>query len=137
MTGYISASEAPDPSGHYSQAAQSGQLLFISGQLPIAQDRKAVANDHGDFQEQSRRAIVNMLAVLKTFGGDKEDLVKVTAYIVNAENWSLFNQTYAELMGAARPARSVVPVPKLHLGYLVEVEGIAVIADIQNRAEPV
>jgi enamine deaminase RidA (YjgF/YER057c/UK114 family) len=49
----------------------------------------------------------------------------VTAYLVGVENWPRFNAIYAEVMGAARPARSVVPVPELHHGYLVEIDAIA------------
>lgn len=50
----------------------------------------------------------------------------LTAYIVGVVNWPAFNKVYAELMGDARPARTVVPVPELHHGYLVEVDAIGV-----------
>jgi len=50
----------------------------------------------------------------------------MTAYIVGVENWPAFNRIYAEVFGDAKPARTVVPVPELHHGYLVEVEAIAV-----------
>ncbi len=54
------------------------------------------------------------------------DVVKVTAYIVDVSNWPLFNSIYAEEMGLAKPARTVVPVAELHYGYLVEMDAIAV-----------
>ena len=50
----------------------------------------------------------------------------MTAYIAGVENWPAFNRIYAEVFGEAKPARTVVPVPELHHGYLVEVEAIAV-----------
>jgi enamine deaminase RidA (YjgF/YER057c/UK114 family) len=68
-----------------------------------------------------------MLAVLEAAGGTPSDLVRVTAYIVGVVNWPGFNQVYATRLGEARPARTVVPVPELHYGYLVEVDAIAVL----------
>ncbi|MDP9416177.1 MAG: RidA family protein, partial [Pseudomonadota bacterium] len=62
-------------------------------------------------------------------GGSADTVLRVTAYIVGIENWSAFNRIFAELFGDARPARAVVPVPELHHGYLVEVDGIAVRAN--------
>ena len=52
-------------------------------------------------------------------------MLKVTAYIVSAENWPLFNQVFAEAFGDHKPSRSVVPVPELHHGYLIEIDGVA------------
>lgn len=77
------------------------------------------------FREQARQAVSNMLAVLVGAGGSPRNLVKVTAYIVGIENWSVFNLVYGELLGEVRPARSIVPVGELHFGYLVELEAIA------------
>jgi 2-iminobutanoate/2-iminopropanoate deaminase len=51
----------------------------------------------------------------------------VTAFIVGVANWPAFNSTYAEMMGPARPARSVVPAPELHHGYLIEIEAVAAV----------
>jgi 2-iminobutanoate/2-iminopropanoate deaminase len=49
----------------------------------------------------------------------------MTVYIVGIENWPAFDSLYAEALGSAKPARSVVPVPELHHGYLIEIEAIA------------
>lgn len=114
---------APAPAGHYSQAMRSGDDLYISGQLPIRAD-KAPLPDMG-FETQVRQAITNMLAILAAAGGKPEDLCRVTAYIVGVENWPEFNRIYADMLGDARPARTVVPVPQLHYGFLVEVDAIA------------
>jgi enamine deaminase RidA (YjgF/YER057c/UK114 family) len=67
-----------------------------------------------------------MLTALRSAGAEPSDILKVTAYIVGVDNWPRFNAVYAEVMGAARPARTVVPVPELHYGYLVEVDAVAV-----------
>lgn len=114
---------APAPAGHYAQAMRSGDDLYISGQLPIRAD-KAPLPDMG-FETQARQAIANMLAILEAAGGKPEDLCRVTAYIVGVENWPEFNRIYGSMLGDARPARTVVPVPQLHYGFLVEVDAIA------------
>jgi len=66
-----------------------------------------------------------MLAVLRAAGAGPHDILKVTVYIAGVELWPRFNAVYAQVMGEAKPARSVVPVPELHYGYLVEVDAIA------------
>ncbi len=114
---------APAPAGHYSQAMRSGNDLYISGQLPIRADKAALPDM--SFETQVRQALANVLAILEAAGGQPSDLLRVTAYIVGVENWPEFNRIYADILGNARPARTVVPVPELHYGFLVEVDAIA------------
>lgn len=120
----VSTARAPAPGGHYSQAIVHGDHIFISGQLPIGPEGGR-PEDAGNFEAQARNALENLLSVLAAAGGTPGTLVKVTAYIVGIENWPVFNRVYAQMLGAARPARSIVPVPALHYGYLVEVDAIA------------
>jgi reactive intermediate/imine deaminase len=121
----IITDEAPRPAGHYVQAKRAGDHLYISGQLPIRADGAPLPDD--GFETQVAQAIDNMLAILKAAGGQPADLARVTAYIVGVGNWPRFNAVYAEKLGDARPARTVVPVPELHYGYLVEIDAVAVI----------
>ena len=123
----IETGNAPAPAGAYSQAVRAGQTLYISGQLPIRAD-KAPLQDMS-FAEQAHQAIANMLAILEAAGGSTADLVRVTAYIVAVENWPEFNRVYGDILGDARPARTVVPVAELHYGYLVEIDAIATLPD--------
>ncbi|WDF71780.1 RidA family protein [Novosphingobium sp. KACC 22771] len=119
----ILTDQAPAPAGHYAQAIRAGDMLYVSGQLPIRAD-KAPLEDMS-FAAQARQAIANMLAIVEAAGGNPADLCRVTAYIVGVENWPEFNRVYAEMLGEARPARTVVPVPELHYGYLVEIDAVA------------
>ena len=114
---------APKPAGHYAQACCLGDLVFISGQLPVNLEGKALADK--SFEDQVRQTLANLLSVVKAAGSAPDRVLKVTAFIVGVENWPAFNAIYAEIFGAARPARSVVPVPSLHHGCLVELEAIA------------
>jgi 2-iminobutanoate/2-iminopropanoate deaminase len=114
---------APPPAGHYSPAVAYGGLIYVSGQLGVRPDGGHTAEL--PFEDQARQALANLIAVLAAAGTSPRHLVKVTAYIVGVENWPAFNAIYARVMGEARPARSVVPVPELHYGYLVEIDAIA------------
>lgn len=119
----IQPESLPVPKGHYSPSVAYENLLFISGQLPVRRD-------HGlppePFADQVRRALGNLLLILRAAGGEPSDLLKVTVYLVGVHHWDAFNAIYAEILGDVRPARSVVPVPELHFGCLVEIEAIAV-----------
>ncbi len=116
--------EAPRPLGHYSQAVRGGGLIHISGQLPITSSG-VPDNQSASFDTQARLVLRNFLAILDAAGAKKQDVLKVTAYVVSAENWPKFNQAFAEAFGDHRPSRSVVPVPELHHGYLIEIDGVA------------
>ena len=120
----ISTEEAPKPAGHYAQACAYKELIFVSGQLPVSLEGKARADL--SFEDQVRLALSNLLSILNEAESDAEHVLKVTAFIVGVERWPQFNGLYAEIFGAARPARSVVPVPSLHHGCLIELEAIAV-----------
>jgi 2-iminobutanoate/2-iminopropanoate deaminase len=109
---------------HYSPAVKHGGLVYISGQLPVGPN--GVHDSEISFASQVRQVLENLLGVLQANGADGFDnLLKVTAYIVGGAYWAEFNQVYAEVLGDARPARTVVPVTELHYGYLVEVDAIA------------
>ncbi|RDJ26760.1 RidA family protein [Bosea caraganae] len=120
----ILSPDVPAPAGHYAQAVGYKDLVFVSGQLAPRPDGSHTAEE--PFAVQARQALDNLLAILRAGGCGPQDVVKVTAYLVGAGNWPEFNRIYAEAFGAHKPARSVVPVPELHYGYLIEIEAIAV-----------
>ena len=121
------------PGGHYSHATRFGDLVFTSGQLGIRPDSSHTADL--PFEEQARQALANMIGAVRAAGAEASGIVKVTAYIVGVENWPRFNAVYAEVMGEHRPARTVVPVPDLHYGYLVEVDAVAACALAQGSGQ--
>ena len=123
VTGILT-DRAPKPAGHYTQAVVSGAHVFVSGQLPIRPDGRPLDDD--GFEAQARQAIQNMLEIVRAAGSSPQQIVKVTAYIVGIANWARFNAVYASMLPDACPARSVVPVPELHYGYLVEIDAVAV-----------
>jgi len=112
------------PGGHYSHATRAGDFVFTAGQLGMRPDGSHTAGLR--FEEQVRQSMANLFAALRAGDADKADILKVTVYIVGVENWPRFDAIYAEMMGEWRPARTVVPVPELHYGYLIEIDAVAV-----------
>ncbi|MDP3768058.1 MAG: RidA family protein [Dehalococcoidia bacterium] len=129
---------APDdlarPGGHYSHTVRSGDLVFTAGQLGVRPDGSHTADLR--FEDQMRQTMTNMFAALRVGDAEAANILKVTAYIVGVENWPRFNAVYGEMMGEARPARTVVPVPELHHGYLIEIDAIAVRGAATTPREP-
>lgn len=113
----------PKPKGHYAPAIKHDGLIYISGQLPVRPD--GTHQSEASFEAQTKAALDNLFATLHAFNSDPRRLLKITAYIVGIENWPRFDAIYAAAMGDALPARSVVPVPELHYGYLIEIDAIA------------
>ena len=111
------------PRAHYVPALGYGGLVFTSGQLPFFNDGSP-AGDRS-FDDQTRQALANLDRVLTAAGTSRERVLHVTAYLVGIDHWDAFNAIYAEFFGDWRPTRTVVPVPNLHFGYLLEVEAVA------------
>lgn len=121
----IKTDKAAPAGGHYVQATVFQEQIYISGQLPVTAEGKHTF--HESFEVQARQAMKNLLAVLEAAGGNPAHLLKVTVYLVGVVHWPAFNVIYAEMLGDSKPARSVVPVPELHHGYLIEIDAIAVL----------
>jgi 2-iminobutanoate/2-iminopropanoate deaminase len=119
----INAPELPVPAGHYSHATRAGNLVCISGQLPIRPD----GTHTGDlpFSIQAEQALGNLRAVLQAAGAGFKDVIEVTVYLVGVDHWKAFNDIYARHFGEWKPARAVVPVDALHYGYLLEISARA------------
>lgn len=111
------------PRGHYSHVATGLGLVFVSGQLPLSAQGEPRADL--PLAEQAALALRNAEAALAAGGCGWQDVLKVTVYLAGVEHWPAFDATYREVLGDARPARAVVPVPALHYGVLVEVEAVA------------
>lgn len=120
----INTPNAPQPAGHYSQATVNNGLVFVAGQLSI--DPKTGEKKLGSIEEQTEQALSNVHAILQAAGSDWERVLKMNISIADIELWEAFNKTYARVLGENRPARAVIPCGKLHHGFLIEIEAIAV-----------
>lgn len=124
MINYVHTDGAPAPRGHYAQGITFGELIFVSGQLPISPD--GTAGEKGDIESQARQVLDNVSAVLSAAGSGLDKVLKATVYISDIQNWTIVDQVYKEYFGKHTPARAVVPTRELHFGYQIEMEVIAV-----------
>jgi len=123
----ITTDNAPAAAGHYSQAVVHGGLVYVAGQLPLVPgDPKRRLES---FEEQAEQVIANVIAIIEASGSSADRILKATVYIADIAHWPAFNAVYARRLGAHRPARTVVPVPALHYGYLVEMDAIAALRE--------
>jgi 2-iminobutanoate/2-iminopropanoate deaminase len=116
--------EAPPPGGHYSQAVVHGDVVYVSGQLPIEPGSGRHLDDE-PIELQVKQALANLAAILRASGSDVDHVLKVTVYVADIGLWARVNAVYAEFFGAHRPARAVVPTGPLHFGLQVEIDAIA------------
>lgn len=122
----ISSDRAPTALGPYSQAVRAGQLLFCSGQLPL--DGKGRLLD-GDIKALAGQIFDNLDAVLQAAGGDTRNIVKLTIYLLDLDDFAEVNQVMRERFSEPYPARATVAVAGLPLGARMEVEAVAVLDD--------
>ena len=116
----------PPSHAHYVPALGYNGLVFCSGQLPRLADGTHAA-DRG-FEEQVRLTLENLDRVLALGGTSRNRVLHVTAFLVGIDHWDAFNAVFADFFGDWRPTRTVVPVPDLHFGYLVEIDAVAAAA---------
>jgi len=119
----VSTGDAPTPAGHYAQGVVHGGLVFVSGQLPVDARGEIVGID--DIEAQTRQTLRNVEAILRAAGSGLDRLVSVTIYITGRRHWAEVNRVYAELLGAHRPARAVIPVPEIKPGCCIEIQAVA------------
>lgn len=119
----VNSLSAPTAIGPYSQAIDTGDFVFCSGQVPI--DPKTGELVTGDITVQTDRVLDNLGAVLEAAGCSFGDVVKTTIYLVDLGDFQAVNATYAKRFNAAPPARATVQVAALPKGARVEIDAIA------------
>jgi 2-iminobutanoate/2-iminopropanoate deaminase len=119
----ITTGRAPQAIGPYSQAIRSGDLLFLSGQIPL--DPATGEMVGGGIEAEVRRVLDNIGAVLEASGVGFGDVVRTTVFLVDLADFQAMNAVYARAFGEARPARSTVQVAALPRGARVEIDVIA------------
>lgn len=122
MARIISTDDAPAAVGPYSQAVEAGGFIFCSGQVPLTPAGDLVA---GTVAEETHRCLTNLSSVLAAAGASPADVVKVTAFLTDMNDFAEFNRAYEEFFGDSKPARATVGVAALPKGARVEVECIA------------
>ena len=119
----IHTPNAPAAIGPYSQAVQAGNLLFVSGQIPVDPATGAFAGS--DIATQTRQSLTNVKNILEAAGFCLADVVKTTVLLADIADFAAMNAVYAEYFVENKPARAAFAVKDLPKGALVEIEAIA------------
>lgn len=122
----VICTNAPEAVGPYSQAIKTGDLLFMSGQLPL--DPASGELDAPDVEGQARRVLENMTRILECVGAGTGNVVRTTVFLVNLHDFELVNEIYAEFFPFCPPARTTVEVSNLPKGAMVCMDAIASLA---------
>ena len=118
----IHSDAAPAAIGTYSQAVQSRQLVFLSGQIPLRPADMTIVD--GDFAARARQVFTNLGAVAKAAGGDLNDIVKLTIFLTDLNDFATVNAVMEEFFEQPYPARAAVGVSALPKGVDVEADAI-------------
>jgi 2-iminobutanoate/2-iminopropanoate deaminase len=121
----IKTNAAPGAVGPYVQGVRAGRLLFVSGQ--VALDPATGVLVAGGIEDQTRRVMDNLAAILEAGGSGLERVVKATVYLTDLELFEAMNRVYASFFPGERPARVCVEVSRLPRNSLVEIDAIATV----------
>lgn len=119
----ISSSDAPKAIGPYSQAIRAGDLLFLSGQIPLDPATGNIVE--GDITAQTERVLQNISAVLKAAGASFANVVRTTVFLADMNEFAAMNAVYGKFVVDPPPARSTVQVARLPRDVRVEIDVIA------------
>lgn len=121
----IATALAPAAIGPYSQGIRAGNLLFVSGQIPIDPATGALI-EAKDIQSQTRRVLQNLQEILASGGGTLDNVVRTTVFLKNMSEFVEMNAVYGEFFRESPPARATVEVARLPRDVSVEIDCIAV-----------
>ena len=118
----ISTDNAPQAIGPYSQAVKTGNLIFISGQIPL--DPKTGDIVDGTIEDQANQVLENIKSICEAAGHGLEDIVKITIFLTDLGNFATVNEVMKKYFKEPYPARATVEISGLPLGVEVEIEAI-------------
>ena len=121
----VLAAAAPQAIGPYSPAIRAGNLLFLSGQIPIDPATGTLVD--GGISAQTERVMRNIGALLEAAGAGFQHVVRTTVFLADMNEFAAMNECYAKFVSAPAPARSTVEVARLPRDVRVEIDAIAVL----------
>lgn len=130
MKKIITTDRAPKAIGPYSQAMNANGFIFTAGQIGLDPNSGEMVS--GGIQEQTRRTLMNLQAVLLAAGSDLPQVVKTTVFLQTMDDFAVMNNIYSEFFPSQPPARSAIQAAGLPKGALVEIEAVAIHPD-DNR----
>ena len=125
QTEIIFTEDAPRAIGTYSQAVKVGNIVYLSGQIPLVP--KTMELIEGDKKNQIKRVFMNLAAVAKASGGSLSDITKLNIYLTDLSDFPLINEIMPEYFSEPYPARAVVGVASLPKGATIEMDAVMMI----------
>ena len=122
----ISTESAPAAIGPYSQAVKVGDIVYLSGQIPLDHETMQIVD--GGFVEQAKQVLKNLDAVAQASGGSLNDAVKLTVYVTDLADFAQLNDIMADVLTQPYPARAAVQVAALPKGAFVEIDAVLSLA---------
>lgn len=119
----VATDKAPQAIGPYSQAVKAGNLLFVSGQVPI--DPATGQLIEGDIQTQTHRVMRNLTAILDAAGASMDHVVRCTVYLADMDDFAAMNEVYGSYFTQPAPARATIQAVRLPKDARVEIDVIA------------
>ena len=126
MRQVVTAPDAPKAMGAYSPAIKAGNLLFISGQIPI--DPTTGNLIQGDIGQQADQVMRNLTALLRAAGASFTNVVRTTVYLADMNDFAGMNEVYSKYIVDPPPARATVQVARLPRDVKIEIDAIAVLS---------
>lgn len=123
----VKTDKAPSAIGPYSQAIEVSNMLFVSGQIPFNPSTMTLVSE--DIKEQTRQSLSNVKAIIEEAGYSLNNVVKVTVFLTNMDDFAAMNEVYAEFFNENKPARAAVEVSRLPKNVKVEIDAICVKVD--------
>ena len=119
----VATDDAPRNDNPYSQGVRAGDTLYVSGYGPV--DPETGEDVEGSIEQQTERVLDNVAAVVASAGGSLDDVVKVTVYLTDLDDYDLVNEAYGRTFGGDPPARVCVEVSRLPGDVAVEMDAVA------------
>ncbi len=119
--------KAPKPVGPYSQAVTHNGLMYVSGQIPLDPDSGEIIR--GTSEDETESALKNLQAIVENAGASMEDVLRVSCYLSDMEDFPRFNAVYAKYFPTSPPARSTLQVARLPLDVQVELDAIVALTE--------
>ncbi|AML49707.1 reactive intermediate/imine deaminase [Coxiella burnetii] len=127
MKQIIGTNKAPRAIGTYSQAVKAGNTVYFSGQIPLEPETMEIIS--GDFKDHVHRVFKNIAAIAEAAGGSLAQIVKLTIYLIDMENFHLVNEVMKHYYEEPYPARAVIAVKQLPKNALIEIDAVMVLGE--------
>lgn len=127
----FSTDSVPKPKGPYSQAVIHNGLMYISGQIPI--DTKTGMMVRGTIEEETEIVLNNIKAIVESAGASMKDVLKVTCYLADMDDFGRFNDVYKEYFKEDPPARTTIQAGRLPLDVQIEIDAIAALKSTDDH----